>query len=154
MRLNGTWCVVLREIVPETWPPTVRLLTQKDISQCSSHTLWVIPEWARLISPSQWEALLNMKPELRMKSCFYSSDKEIHHKELKVDVNPSLLSRDELECCFTGTILWLTSSKPHSTLKLSSQLRMYLCIINTGVFVCAERAAAHKKTTAIWIKST
>lgn len=69
-----------------------------------------------------------MKPEPRMKSRFCSSDKEIHHKELKVDVNLNLLSGDELECCFIGTILWLTSSKPHSTLKLSSQLRMYLCI--------------------------
>lgn len=55
-------------------------LTKKDTLQCSSHTPWVQPEQARLILSSQWETALKTKPEVRLKYCFYSSDKKLERK--------------------------------------------------------------------------
>lgn len=138
--------------------------TQRDISQCSSYSVWVCPERAELICfiLSDLETILNMKPKLRLKSCFYSSDREILHKELTADMNLNLLSRDKFECHFTDTILWQTSSRSHSTLKYPlNYIRDYAAY--AGVIVCVFKIVCAlkfegKKTdnsqTDIWIKCT
>lgn len=54
-----------------------------------------------------------MKPEQRLEYCSHSSDKEMLDNELTVDMN---------ECCFTDTILWMTSVDDEISLLLETVL--------------------------------
>ena len=114
------------------FPNHDRHMTANCLSLCDERHAPVLLHWLN----APWECLVNLIIKLRynikhgtwtepQKSCFYSSDKEMHHNEVTADMNPDLSAASLTSFC--GWLLQNLTQPLNSPLECSCDFTAFVC---------------------------